>query len=104
MEILRLANVLPLSLMRIVPRDIEFKGYTIPNDTLIIPNIDSVLSDLKIWGDPEVFRPERFLDDNGHLTKPEEWISVFVRSPELHGRIARTNGVIPFLVFDVAEV
>ena len=74
MEILRHADVAPLSLMRIVPRDIEFKGYTIPNDTLIIPNIDSVLSDLKIWGDPEVFQPERFLDENGRLTKPEEWI------------------------------
>ena len=74
MDILRHVDVEPLSLMRIVPRDIEFKGYTIPNDTLIIPNIDSVLSDLKIWGDPKVFRPERFLDENGRLIKPEEWI------------------------------
>ena len=74
MEVLRHADIGPLSLVRTVPRDTEFKGYTIPTGSLIIPNIDSVLSDLMIWGDPEVFRPERFLDENGRLTKPEEWI------------------------------
>ncbi|XP_041347842.1 cytochrome P450 2U1-like [Gigantopelta aegis] len=74
METLRYANVVPLALMHGVSKETTFKGYRIPKDALIVPNIDSVLSDTAIWGDPENFRPDRFLDENGRLTKPEEFI------------------------------
>lgn len=30
--------------------------------------------DEEFWGDPHVFRPERFLDDAGKLTVPERFI------------------------------
>jgi methyl farnesoate epoxidase/farnesoate epoxidase len=30
--------------------------------------------DKKYWGDPEAFRPERFLDSNGKFVKPERVI------------------------------
>lgn len=42
-------------------------GYTIPKDTYIIPNLDSVLHSEKTWGDPHTFRPERFIDAQGKL-------------------------------------
>ena len=42
-------------------------GYTIQPGIMIIPLYTAVLHDKKLWGDPEVFRPERFLDDDGNL-------------------------------------
>lgn len=39
-----------------------------------MPNLDSVLHDEKIWGDPQNFRPERFLDNKGNLLQREEFV------------------------------
>ena len=50
------------------------RGYTIPKDTLIIPHLDAVLMDEKIWGDPNNFRPERFLNAKGAVTEPEQFV------------------------------
>ena len=41
---------------------------------MILPNLDSVLQDPEIWGDPENFRPERFIDPDGKVKRPEEFI------------------------------
>ncbi|KAK6165426.1 hypothetical protein SNE40_022354 [Patella caerulea] len=73
-EVLRIANIAIFGLPHTVDEDIIFHGYHMPKGTVIIPNLDSVLSDDKIWGDPDVFRPGRFLDENGQLVKREEFI------------------------------
>ena len=31
---------------------------------MILPDFDSIFTDEKIWGDPGVFRPDRFLDND----------------------------------------
>ncbi|KAL8612108.1 hypothetical protein ACOMHN_013987 [Nucella lapillus] len=36
--------------------------------------MESVLSDEQTWEDPEVFRPERFLDDSGKCVRPAEFV------------------------------
>lgn len=33
----------------------------------VIPNSYSAHMDSKIWGDPEIFRPERFLDADNNI-------------------------------------
>ncbi|XP_050392965.2 cytochrome P450 2B4 [Patella vulgata] len=74
LEVLRIANIVIIGVPHTVDEDIIFHGYHIPKGTVVIPNLDSVLLDDKIWGDADVFRPERFLDENGQLVKREEFI------------------------------
>ena len=45
---------------------------------MILPNLDSLMMDEDIWGDPEVFRPERFLNSDGKLSVPTEFIPFFL--------------------------
>ena len=74
MEILRKANVIPFGVQHTVSEDVVFHGYFIPKNAIILPFIGSILSDQQMWDDPEVFRPERFLDDDGKIVRPDEFI------------------------------
>ncbi|XP_025098452.1 cytochrome P450 2U1-like [Pomacea canaliculata] len=74
MEVLRYANVAPLGVPHATSCDVEFGGYTIPKGTFLFPNLDSVMRDPEIWGDPDRFRPERFIGEDGKLWRPEEFI------------------------------
>ncbi|XP_025099492.1 cytochrome P450 2J6-like [Pomacea canaliculata] len=74
MEVLRCATPSPLSLPHATPCDVEFGGYMIPKGTLVIPNLHSVMSDPETWGDPDRFRPERFIGEDGKQWRPEEFI------------------------------
>ncbi|XP_005096749.2 vitamin D 25-hydroxylase [Aplysia californica] len=73
-ETLRMANIVPLSLTHTATEDTEIKGYVIPKGATVVPNLYSALMDEKVWGDPQNFRPERFLDSQGNIVKKEELI------------------------------
>ncbi|BFZ07227.1 hypothetical protein BsWGS_10266 [Bradybaena similaris] len=73
-ETQRLASIVPLNLLHTNTVEVKIRGYTIPAGTSIIPNLDSVLHDEQIWGDPMNFRPERFLDSTGKLLNREEFV------------------------------
>ena len=74
LEGLRIAPVAPLSVPHAVHSTVEYKGYTIPKDTTILVNLHSVLKDPKIWQNPDEFLPQRFLDEQGKLNVPKEFI------------------------------
>nr|KAG5694098.1 hypothetical protein BaRGS_033717 [Batillaria attramentaria] len=74
MEVLRWANIAIFALQHAVPYDVSFRGYTIPKEAMIMPNLESVLQDEQTWGDPLVFRPDRFIGPDGKLTRPDEFI------------------------------
>uniref|UniRef100_A0A0B7BLE7 Cytochrome P450 n=1 Tax=Arion vulgaris TaxID=1028688 RepID=A0A0B7BLE7_9EUPU len=74
METQRMSSLAPIGFRREVSSTFQYGGFTFPKKCLLWPVLDSVLHDKKIWGDPENFRPERFIDKNGALINREELI------------------------------
>ena len=75
MEVLRFANVAPLAVPHAtLDDDVIFEGYFIPKNTSVILNLDSIFFDPDVFKDPESFNPDRFLDDNGNVLKPKEFL------------------------------
>jgi cytochrome P450 len=54
-------------------KDTELQGYDIPKDTMVICNFNGNLMDKDFWGDPDVFRPERFIDAQGSIFIPDQY-------------------------------
>lgn len=42
-------------------------------DTMVLANFNRVLMD-EFWGDPEVFKPERFINETGNITIPNQYL------------------------------
>ncbi|KAM9308501.1 cytochrome P450 2C25-like [Gastrophryne carolinensis] len=64
-EIQRVLDLAPIAFFHAVTKDLQFRGYTIPKGTMIIPFISSVLNDPSQWETPEEFNPGHFLDEDG---------------------------------------
>ncbi|KAE8300262.1 Cytochrome P450 2U1 [Larimichthys crocea] len=74
MEVQRLTVVVPLAIPHMASETTEFRGYTIPKGTVVVPNLWSVHRDPTVWDDPDTFNPARFLDDDGKLLRKECFI------------------------------
>jgi cytochrome P450 len=74
METQRFASIVPVGFRREVNETFEYGGFTFPKGCIVWPVLDSVLLDKKIWGDPETFRPERFINEDGALLNREEFV------------------------------
>ncbi|KAM9400029.1 cytochrome P450 2U1 isoform 1-T1 [Salvelinus alpinus] len=74
MEVQRMTVVVPLAIPHMASETTEFRGYTIPKGTVIIPNLWSVHRDPTMWEEPDDFNPSRFLDDQGNLLRKECFI------------------------------
>ncbi|KAI0125834.1 cytochrome P450 [Xylariales sp. AK1849] len=61
-EALRYFTVLPLALPRQSIKDIEYDGVLIPKGTTFHMNATACNYDHDLWTDPEVFRPERWIE------------------------------------------
>uniref|UniRef100_A0A671WVS3 Cytochrome P450, family 2, subfamily Y, polypeptide 3 n=1 Tax=Sparus aurata TaxID=8175 RepID=A0A671WVS3_SPAAU len=68
-EVQRLMDIAPMNVPRYSLKDISFRGYTIPKNTVIIPLLHSVLKEEKLWATPWSFNPQHFLDQNGNFKK-----------------------------------
>ncbi|XP_005504637.2 cytochrome P450 2K4 [Columba livia] len=73
-EIQRFANLVPMSVSRSTPADVNFRGYVIPKGTEIIPLLTSALKDELHWKTPDQFNPSHFLDANGNFVRREAFI------------------------------
>ncbi|KAK9500817.1 hypothetical protein O3M35_002007 [Rhynocoris fuscipes] len=73
-------------------KNTKLGGYDIPKDTMVIANFNGPLMDKELWGDPDIFRPERFLDKDGKIDVPEYFIPFGTGKHKCLGQgLARTN-------------
>ncbi|XP_042545049.1 cytochrome P450 2C5-like [Dipodomys spectabilis] len=70
-EIQRYIDLLPLSLLHAVTRDVKFRDYIIPKGTTVLTSLTSILHDHKEFPNPEMFDPGHFLDKNGNFKKSD---------------------------------
>ncbi|NXG30913.1 CP2J6 protein, partial [Dromaius novaehollandiae] len=73
-EIQRYSNIILIALPRKSVKDTELLGFHIPKDTIILSNIDSVLSDPEKWETPHQFNPGHFLDEDGNFVNREAFL------------------------------
>ena len=70
-EILRYTSPAGLSIPHRTNKEMNFEGYFVAKDSILIPNHWYIHHDPKLWDDPWEFKPERFLDEAGKLLPPE---------------------------------
>lgn len=71
-EIQRFADIAPTALLHKTVVDVEFHGYTLPQNTLVMANLTSCHRCPDFWQNPDQFRPEHFLDGEGNLVAEKE--------------------------------
>ncbi|CAB3381964.1 Hypothetical predicted protein [Cloeon dipterum] len=71
-ESMRHSGVTPSTPPKSTVKDVNFQGYNIPKGCMMIVNLRSVNMDEKHLGDPETFRPERFIGPDGKFRKDEK--------------------------------
>ncbi|XP_070566462.1 steroid 17-alpha-hydroxylase/17,20 lyase-like [Ptychodera flava] len=72
-EIQRYSSQAVLGVPHCAATDTQVRGYTIPKGTQVLANLWAVHHDKDCWKDPEEFRPERFLDDDGNMRNMSEF-------------------------------
>lgn len=71
LEVQRFFHIVPISGPRRALTATTLGKYRIPKNTTILIGLRTVHMDADYWGDPEVFRPERFLDDDRKICNTE---------------------------------
>lgn len=68
-ELFRHTSFLPFTIPHCTTADTMLNGYFIPKKTCTFINMYQVNHDEMIWDNPNLFRPERFLNDDQQLNK-----------------------------------
>lgn len=75
LESLRLGNSVALAMPHVISEDFEFRGFTMPKDAILIPNLDSVLQDEYDFPESKAFNPDRFIGPDDKIVDEENVIA-----------------------------
>ncbi|GJE97960.1 cytochrome P450 [Phanerochaete sordida] len=67
LEVLRWRPAIPLGIPHRLTVDDEYNGYHIPAGSIVMGNAWAILHDENTYPDPDEFKPERYLNDDGSL-------------------------------------
>lgn len=96
-EIQRIANILPINLLRTVTEDIEIDGFRFSAGSMVLPQISILMNDPSNFEEPERFNPDRFLDENQNLKKFDAFVPFSIGKRQCLGEsLARAE---LFLIF-----
>ncbi|XP_050700522.1 cytochrome P450 2C15-like isoform X2 [Eriocheir sinensis] len=73
-EVQRVGDLVPFAIPHQTTEDVTMAGYRIPRGTAMMFNLSHGLLDSKYWQEPDKFRPEHFLTDDGKLFKPDHFM------------------------------
>jgi len=77
MEVLLKSSLVHMGVYHRMLKTIMFHGYLLPKDTIIVSNLYASQHDPEIWRDPQHFRPERFLSEDGKKVIRDEALIPF---------------------------
>ncbi|GLV44385.1 Cytochrome P450 305a1 [Carabus blaptoides fortunei] len=97
-EVSRMYPIAALAAPRRAVKDTVLDGYHIPAGSTIFANIYSVHHDREFWGDPEAFRPERFLNKNGTVQYGERLLNFGLGRRRCPGEQLARQAIFIFLV------
>ena len=94
LESMRIRPIMPLGVPHKTIVDTELAGHKIKKGVTVMISLQAASMDKELWGDPDFFRPERFLDANNKFTpKPNQFFVPFSggRRVCLGEKLALTN-------------
>ncbi|GMS93951.1 hypothetical protein PENTCL1PPCAC_16126 [Pristionchus entomophagus] len=71
LELQRFANILQTNVQRAAVRDVEIRGQIIPKGTWVNADIHYLMANDPMFENPEEFRPERYIAEDGKTLKKE---------------------------------
>lgn len=97
LEVMRIRTLVPLAIPHMTLTNAIVAGFFIPAGTMVLPNLHAVHMDPNVWEDPDVFRPERFLDKDNHLVGHERVIPFSVGRRSCLGEVLARQEVFLFV-------
>jgi cytochrome P450 len=76
-EVLRSSVTVVVPPSHTFSEDIEVRGFTLPKDAWLMPALCTVNLDPELFPEPEKFKPERFLNEDGELSGYEKVYTSF---------------------------
>ncbi|KAL3275504.1 hypothetical protein HHI36_020264 [Cryptolaemus montrouzieri] len=96
LEVLRFFLITPIIGPRRALHETELGGYRIPKNTTILISIASIHKDTSYWKDPEIFKPERFMSEDGKLVPHDNLIPFGLGRRRCLGEVLARNCLFTF--------